>query len=221
MSTDITLRSKVKVKEDLTSKYILKRQTTMDNFTAIYFSTRSWIRSQSSEKGLISKYQWFWEIIKNELRLFWKAKWTRSKIHKKTLNHKIWSCFYSSLWITYDSDFFVCFHNQTRCKGYCRAQSQLNSFAMQFTNSLWHRLLHLLPEPSEVWSFFKLSYKISVTAFCHTLISHHLTWKVMQYFTKVWIIMCIKYLVLPNFRVFQVIHEPFLNIISNTLIILF
>ena len=27
--------------------------------------------------------------------------------------------------------------------------------------------------------------------------------------------MCIKYLVLPNFRVFQVIHEPFLNIISN------
>ena len=86
---------------------------------------------------------------------------------------------------------------------------------MQFTNSLWHRLLHLLPEPSEVWSFFKLSYKISVTAFCHTLISHHLTWKVMQYFTKVWIIMCIKYLVLPNFRVFQVIHEPFLNIISN------
>ena len=86
---------------------------------------------------------------------------------------------------------------------------------MQFNNSLWHRLLHLLPEPSEVWSFFKLSYKISVTAFCHTLISHHLTWKVMQYFTKVWIIMCIKYLVLPNFRVFQVIHEPFLNIISN------
>ena len=102
-----------------------------------------------------------------------------------------------------------------RCKGYCRAQSQLNSFAMQITNSLWHRLLHLLPEPSEVWSFFKLSYKISVTAICHTLISHHLTWKVMQYFTKVWIIMCIKYLVLPNFRVFQVIQEPFLNIISN------
>ena len=27
--------------------------------------------------------------------------------------------------------------------------------------------------------------------------------------------MCIKYLVLPNFRVFQVIHEPFLNTISN------
>ena len=27
--------------------------------------------------------------------------------------------------------------------------------------------------------------------------------------------MCIKYLVLPNFRVFQVIHEPFLNIIYN------
>ena len=41
MSSDITLRSKVKVKEDLTSKYLLKRQTTMDNFTAIYFSTRS------------------------------------------------------------------------------------------------------------------------------------------------------------------------------------
>ena len=38
MSTDITLRSKVKVKEDLTSKYLLKRQTTMDNFTAINFS---------------------------------------------------------------------------------------------------------------------------------------------------------------------------------------
>ena len=136
MSTDITLRSKLKVKEDLTSKYLLKRQTTMDYFIAIYLSTRSWIRSQSSDKGLISKYRWFWEIIKNELRLFWKAKWTRSKIHKKTLNHKIWSCFYSSLWISYDSDFFVCFHNQTRCKGYCRAQSQLNSFAMQITNSL-------------------------------------------------------------------------------------
>ena len=27
--------------------------------------------------------------------------------------------------------------------------------------------------------------------------------------------MCIKYLVLPNIRVFQVIHEPFLNTISN------
>ena len=152
MSTDIILRSKVKVKEDLTSKYLLKRQTTMDNFTAIYFSTRSWIRSQSSDKGLISKYQWFWEIIKNEQRLFWKAKWTRSKIHKK-----IWIITYDLVFIrvcelltVYDNDFFVCFHNQMRCKGYCRAQSQLDSFAIQITNSLWHRLLHPLPEPSEV-----------------------------------------------------------------------
>ena len=66
MSTDIALRSKLKVKEDLTSKYLLKRQNTMDNFIAIYLSIRSWIRSQSSDKCLISKYQWFWEIIKNE-----------------------------------------------------------------------------------------------------------------------------------------------------------
>ena len=33
--------------------------------------------------------------------------------------------------------------------------------------------------------------------------------------------MSIKYLVLPNFRVFRVIHESFLKIDFNTLIILF
>ena len=33
--------------------------------------------------------------------------------------------------------------------------------------------------------------------------------------------MSIKYLVFPNFPVFQVIHELFLKIIFNTLIILF
>ena len=152
MSTDITLRSKVKVKEDLTSKYILKRQTTMDNFTAIYFSTRSWIRSQSSDKGLISKYQWFWEIIKMSKDFF-----EKQSEQDQTFIKRFWIITYDLVFIrvcelptVYDNDFFVCFHNQMRCKGYCRTQSQLDSFAIQITNSLWHRLLHPLPEPSEV-----------------------------------------------------------------------
>ena len=50
---------------------------------------------------------------------------------------------------------------------------------------IWHRLLHLFPEQSEVESYYNLSYKSSVTAkfIRDTLISYNLTWKVMQYFT--------------------------------------
>ena len=83
----------------------------------------------------------------------------------------------------FDIDFFICFQKQARCKGYCKAQSRLNSSA----------ILEFLISNMKGYAVFYL----------------RLNYHEHKIFGP------------PYFCVFRVIHEPFLKIVFNTVIILF
>ena len=135
----------------------LKRQTTMNYFIIIYydlFLNIELIRSHCSRhiRAWYQSINDFGKLSKINKDFFEKQS-EQDQIFIWRFSAKTMSCFIRicKLPTVYDSTFFICFHDQARCKGYCRAQSQLNSFVIQITNRLWHRpILHLIPEPSEV-----------------------------------------------------------------------
>ena len=136
----------------------LKRQTTMNYFIIMYydlFLNTELIRSYCS-RHIRTWYQSiddFEKLLKKLIKTFLKSKVNKIKDLCEDFPRKLCLVFVRicKLPTVYDSTFFICFHDQARCKGYYSAQSQLNSFAIQITNRLWYRpILHLLPEPSEV-----------------------------------------------------------------------